>query len=140
MSSAALRLAAELAADDPLLAACVADDPEFDPGPTEVVEVGPRTSGKAGDYRYALEAIREGHLLHGGGGRVLRTDDADLALLAGDRLYAEGLLRIAELGDAEAIAELSRLIVACALARVGDDPDAAEIEWAETCDRIAGVS
>ena len=138
MSSAAVRLAAELAADDPLLAACVARDPEFSSGPAQVVEIGPRTSHRAGDYRYALEVIREGHLLHGGGGRVLLTGDSDLALLAGDRLYAEGLLRIAEIGDAEAIVELSQLIVACAVARVSDDPDFAEVAWAQTCERIAG--
>ena len=140
MSSAAARLAAELAADDPLLAACVARDPEFGSGPAQVVESGPRTEHQADEYRNALEAIREGHLLHGGSGRVMLTDDADLALLAGDRLYAEGLLRIAELGDAAAVSELSALIVTCAVARVGDDPDAGEIAWVQTCQRIAGVA
>jgi len=140
MSPAAARLAAELAADDPLLAACVASEVELSSGPAQVVETGARTASQAGEYRYALEAIREGHLLHGGDGRVLLTEDADLALLAGDRLYAEGLLRIAELGDAEAIVELSQLIVTCAVARVSDDPDASERAWAETCKRIAGAA
>ena len=36
--------------------------------------------------------------------------DADLALLAGDYLYARGLERLAALGDLEAIRELSDLI------------------------------
>ena len=36
--------------------------------------------------------------------------DADLALLAGDYLYALGLERLAALGDLEAVRELSDLI------------------------------
>ena len=44
----------------------------------------------------------------------MRPDDPDLALLAGDRLYALGLERLAALGDLEAVAELADVI---ALAR-----------------------
>ncbi len=46
----------------------------------------------------AVEAVREGYELHDGGGRVVATEDADLALLAGDRLYALGLAELAAAG------------------------------------------
>ena len=46
-----------------------------------------------------VEAVREGYLLHYGEPRLLAGHDADLALLAGDYLYALGLDRLAALGD-----------------------------------------
>ena len=55
-------------------------------------------------YAELVEAIYEGYLQHYGDGRVLRPQDPDLALLAGDRLYALGLAHLAELGDLEAVA------------------------------------
>ena len=57
-----------------------------------------------------VEAIREGYLLHYAAGRVVRPEDPDLSLLAGDRLYALGLARLAELGDLEAVGELADVI------------------------------
>jgi hypothetical protein len=57
-----------------------------------------------------VESIREGYLLHYGEPRVVGGADADLALLAGDYLYALGLERLAALGDLEAIRELADLI------------------------------
>ncbi len=66
--------------------------------------------------------ILEGSLLHYGRPRVLRDDDADLALLLGDQLYALGLSRLAELGDLDAVAELADLISLLAAARAGGRP------------------
>ena len=57
-----------------------------------------------------IEAVREGYLLHYGEPRLLAGADADLALLAGDYLYALGLERLAALGDLEAVRELADLI------------------------------
>jgi hypothetical protein len=57
-----------------------------------------------------MESIREGYELHYGDPRVLSGQDEDLALLAGDYLYALGLERLSGLGDDEAVAELSDLI------------------------------
>ena len=57
-----------------------------------------------------IESVREGYLLHYGEPRVVVGADPDLALLAGDYLYALGLERLAALGDLEAIRELSDLI------------------------------
>jgi hypothetical protein len=59
---------------------------------------------------FVLEAVREGYLLHYGEPRLLAGHDEDLALLAGDYLYALGLERLAALGDLEAISELADLI------------------------------
>ena len=61
-----------------------------------------------------VEAVREGYLLHYGEPRLLAGHDADLALLAGDYLYALGIERLAALGDAEAVAVLAELIGRCA--------------------------
>ena len=69
-----------------------------------------RARRRTATLRLLVEAIREGYLLHYGEGRVLRPDDPDLALLAGDRLYALGLARLAELGDLEAVAALADVI------------------------------
>jgi hypothetical protein len=71
---------------------------------------GPHASAHPADYALIVEAVREGYLLHYGSPRLVAGDDPDLALLAGDYLYAIGLERVAALGDLEAIAELSDLI------------------------------
>jgi hypothetical protein len=78
---------------------------------------------------FVLEAIREGYRQHYGEGEVVRTDDRDLALLAGDRLYALGLARLAEAGDVEAVAVLADLISLCAKAHAEGDPAAADAAW-----------
>ena len=69
-----------------------------------------RAAGREDDYALLVEAILEGYLQHYGDGRVRAPDDPDLALLAGDRLYAMGLARLAELGDLDAVAELADVI------------------------------
>jgi hypothetical protein len=68
----------------------------------------------AGDYALLFEAIREGYLLHYEDSRLLTGHDEDLALLAGDYLYALGLARLAELGDDRAVRLLADLIGRCA--------------------------
>ena len=60
---------------------------------------------------------------------MLRPDDPDLALLAGDRLYALGLARLAELGDLDAVAGLAGVISRAAQAHAEGDPDAARAAW-----------
>ena len=80
-------------------------------------------------YPLLVEAIREGYLQHYAAGRVVRPDDPDLALLAGDRLYALGLERLAALGDLEAVAELADVIALCAQAHAEGDPARADAVW-----------
>ena len=79
----------------------------------------------------ALELVREGHDLHYAG----RAGDADLALLDGDRLYAQGLERLAEDGDLEMIAELADLISDCARAAAEERHEDAERAWAAAAAR-----
>jgi hypothetical protein len=76
-----------------------------------------------------VEAIREGYLLHHGEARIVATDDQDLALLAGDRLYALGLEELAEMGDLEAVRTMAEVIAGAACAHAADAPEAADDAW-----------
>ena len=76
--------------------------------------LGERAAAAPGEYAFVVEAVREGYLLHYATPRLLRGHDNDLALLAGDYLYALGIDRLAVLGDEEAVAVLSELIGLCA--------------------------
>ena len=90
--------------------------------------------------RYALifEAIREAYRLHYAEGAVVRADDPDLALLAGDRLYALGLARLAELGDLDAVRLLADAISECAQAHAeGRDAEALAV-WDRTAAALSG--
>ena len=78
---------------------------------------------------FVIEAIREGYRLHYGDGGVVRTEDRDLALLAGDRLYALGLARLADAGDIEAVRILADLISQCAKAHAEGAPEQADAAW-----------
>lgn len=104
-------LAAQMRSDGGLLAETVADPgADADAGFGQLAAAGPRAAGHESDYALLVEAIREGYLQHYGEGRVVRPADPDLALLAGDRLYALGLARLAHLGDLEAVIELADVI------------------------------
>ena len=82
------------------------------------------------DGGFAVEAIREGWLLHSEGrSRTLAPDDPDLALLGGDRLYALGLERLAADGDLAAIRLLADLISECARSHAEGDPNLAHAAW-----------
>ena len=56
--------------------------------------------------------------------------EADLRLLAGDRLYAIGLARLVALGDTAAVAELADTITLSALAQGAGGDQLAEAVWA----------
>ena len=90
---------------------------------------GDAVAGRGERYPLLVEAIREGYLQHYAAGRVVRPEDPDLALLAGDRLYALGLERLAALGDLDAVAELADVIALCAQAHAEGDPARAEAVW-----------
>jgi hypothetical protein len=78
-----------------------------------------------------LETIYEGYLVHYGRSRLFATDDRTVVLLLGDYLYAHGLVRVAEVANADAVADLAELISLCAELRAeGRDGDAAA--WAAT--------
>lgn len=90
---------------------------------------GPRAGGRRDDLALAVEAVREGYLLHYGTPRLFASADGDLALLAGDRLYALGLALLARLGDLAAVAELADVIALSAQAHGGGHEDLAEAVW-----------
>jgi hypothetical protein len=103
-------LAALLSADGSVVSPHVAEPAGERPVLGDLAATGERTAAAPAEYALVIEAVREGYLLHYREGRVVRGADADLALLAGDYLYALGLERLAELGDLDAVRELSDLI------------------------------
>jgi hypothetical protein len=99
---------------------------------------GPRAAEVPGEYAVVVEAVREGYLLHYGEPRLMAGHDSDLALLAGDYLYALGLDRLAALGDTEAVAVLSELIARCAQLHAEGRGSEVEELWPAAARRIAG--
>jgi hypothetical protein len=124
------RLARLLREDGGLIAGALADAAPSDGTHGAAAAAGPRAAGREEDYALLVEAIYEGYLQHYGSGRVVRPDDPDLALLAGDRLFALGLARLAEIGDLPAIAELADVISLSAQAHAEGDAARAEATWA----------
>src|SRR5436305_14914035 len=115
-------IADEAAAESTLwgdaLKADVAEEPVFSP---------------LADERFALglETIYEGYLVHYGTPRLFAAPDGDTALLLGDYLYAHGLVRIADSGDVDAVADLSELISLCSQLRA-EDAEGDGALWAAT--------
>jgi hypothetical protein len=98
-------------------------------GPAQLAAAGPRARDSAAEYELLIEAIYEGYLLHYGSPRLLSPAEADLGLLAGDRLYALGLARLVELGDVVAVGELADVITLTALAHGDGAGELAEAIW-----------
>jgi len=85
------------------------------------------------DRRFALgvETIYEGYLLHYGRPRLFAPPDDDVGLLLVDALLAHGLVRVADTGSIEAVADLAALLSLCAQARA-DVRDGDGAAWAAT--------
>lgn len=109
-SEALHALTVELRADESVISPHVAEPADAEPALGVLAAAGPRAAESPGEYALLIESIREGYLLHYDEPRVITGADGDLALLAGDYLYARGLERLAALGDLDAIRELSDLI------------------------------
>jgi hypothetical protein len=103
------------------------------PGPERFVSLGDDA-----DRAYVLEAVYEAYLLHYGTPRAFTGMDPDLRLLAGDALYAQGLARLAEIGDMEAVAELSDLISLCAWAEAAGRAEVVDRLWDASSRRLLG--
>jgi hypothetical protein len=101
---------------------------------------GPRTAAAPAEYALVVEAVHEGYLLHYGEPRLLAGHDPDLALLAGDYLYAVGLDRLAALGDERAVSILSDLIGRCAQLHAEGDPGSIPSLWEAAAGEIAGAA
>jgi hypothetical protein len=130
------RLAALVREDGGLLADALHEKDGWDGLPTpygDAVAAAPRAAGHTADLPLVMEAVREGYLLHYGAPRLMSREDDDLALLAGDRLYALGLERLAAAGDLAAVRALADLIALSAQAQSGSDPALADAVWAAGC-------
>jgi hypothetical protein len=116
-------IASEAAAQSPLWAEALLPDTAPEPVFSPLV---PR------ELALGVETIYEGYLVHYGRSRLFAAPDGEAALLLGDYLYAHGLVRVAETGNVDAVADLAELISLCAQARSegrdGDGP-----AWAATC-------
>jgi len=123
------RLRALLRGEGGLIATLVADGSAASASPAALAASGPRAQGRREDYELLVEAIYEGYLLHYGRPRVVCAADADLGLLAGDRLYAIGLARLVALGDTAAVAELADTIMLSSLAQSAGARELADAVW-----------
>lgn len=121
-------LAALAVTDDAALARLARDGGEE--SPARLAASGPRAAHAREEYELLVEAIYEGYLLHYGAPRVVAAGEADLRLLAGDRLYALGLARLVVLGDTAAVAELADAIALSSLAQAAGEPLLADAVWA----------
>ena len=132
-------LAARLREEGTLIAGAVCEDGGRAPLGAAAA-AGPRATGRERDYALLVEAIHEGYLLHYAEGRVVRPEDPDLALLAGDRLYALGLARLAEIGDLDAVVVLADVISDCARAHAEGRPGDALAAWRSAAAAVGGGS
>lgn len=124
-------LAARLRADG-TIAADALTGPSERPTLGPLAAAGPRAAKDRAAYSFVIEAVREGYLLHHARPRLLTEADPDLALLAGDYLYALGISRLAALGDPPAVVELGDLISIAAQAHAEGRPEVAEALWPVT--------
>lgn len=131
-------LAAQLREEDTPISPHVVD-PDEEPVFGPLAASGPRAAAAPGEYALVIEAVREGYLLHYGEPRLLAGHDPDLALLAGDYLYALGIERLAALGDTEAVHRLADLISACAQLHSEGCEDDLPAAWEESIRAIAGT-
>jgi hypothetical protein len=115
-------------------------DPTEAPELGQLAASGPRTAAAPAEYALVVEAVREGYLLHYGQPRLLAGHDPDLALLAGDYLYALGLDRLAALGDTRAVAALANLISECARRHAEGRTDAIPDLWNEVVRELTAVT
>jgi hypothetical protein len=102
--------------------------------PAEPSHLGELVGG--GEYALVVEAVREGYLLHYEQPRLLAGHDQDLALLAGDYLYALGLDRLAALEDTRAVAILSDLISECARLQAEGETSPIENLWRRAAEEV----
>jgi hypothetical protein len=121
-------LAAEAAAESPLWQEALRAQPDREP------VFSPLAPER---FALGLETIYEGYLLHYGRPRLFAPTDDDAALLLGDYLYAHGLVRVAALGQVEAVAALAELISTCAHLRAEGRAGDGEA-WVGAARRLGG--
>jgi len=131
-------IAAQLRSEETPISAHVvepAEAPTFGP----LAAAGPRAASDPAEYALVVEAVREGYLLHYGAPRLLAGHDPDLALLAGDYLYALGIERLAALGERRAVVLLADLIGGCARLHAEGREEEVPALWHSTVEAIGGA-
>ena len=109
----------------------------------EGTPISPHVVDPSGEKAYGsavLDSVREGYLLHYGEPRLLAGHDEDLAVLAGDYLYALGIELLAARGDCDAVLRLAELIGGCAQRHVEGREDEVPALWEETTAAIGDGS
>lgn len=129
-------LSVQLRAEDTPIAPHVVE-PSEEPWLGLLAANGRRAAAAPAEYALVVEAVREGYLLHYAEPRLLAGHDPDLALLAGDYLYALGIERLAALGDSAAVGALADLISRCAQLHAEGREDAVPELW-HACARAVG--
>jgi hypothetical protein len=114
-----------------------AEDTPIAPHVADPIEASQPLGPIGEEYALVIEAVREGYLLHYGQPRLLIGHDPDLALLAGDYLYALGLNRLAALGDTRAVAILADLISTCARLQAEGTTEGIPDLWRNAAEKIA---
>jgi hypothetical protein len=127
VANALQALAAQLRDEDTPISPHVVDPPE------EAAFAPP------GERAFVIEAVREGYLLHYGEPRLLEGHDADLALLAGDYLYALGIESLARRGDTAAVHVLADLISDCAQLHTEGREDEVPAVWESALRALDGA-
>jgi hypothetical protein len=125
-------IAAEAAAESPLWADALRPEAERELEAVFSPLAEPRLAA-------GIETIYEGYLVHYGRPRLFAPADRDTSLLLGDYLYAHGLVRIAALGDVNAVRELAELIAECAHLRAEGSEGDGEA-WARATERLADAT
>jgi hypothetical protein len=97
-------------------------------------------AAQAAEYAPVIEAVREGYLLHYGEPRLLSGHDPDLALLAGDYLYALGIERLAAMGDTRAVLVLADLISTSAQLHTEGHEDRIPALWRDAVRAITAAA
>ena len=131
------RLASALRSEDTPIATHVVD-PQGEPSLGMRAAGGPRGAQAPEEYALVVESVREGYLLHYGQPRLLAGHDEDLALLAGDYLYALGIERLAALGDADAVRVLADLISDCSRLHAEGREVEVPALWERSADAVGG--
>jgi len=122
------QIAEQLRGEDTVISVHVVE-PTRPPILGPLVASGPRASAEPLEYALVVESRREGYELHYGEPRILAGQDENLALLAGDYLYALGLRRLAAINDPDAVAELSDLISISAACHAEETEAAVPVLW-----------
>lgn len=89
------------------------------------------------EHALGLETIYEGYLMHYGRPWLFHAGSSDRTLLLGDYLYAQGLVRLAALGDVAVVSDLAALISLCARMRADAAGDDGPL-WAATATLLGG--